>query len=405
MKDFFKLAFVNLRQRVLRTLLTMIGIFIGIAAVVALISLGQGLQNAVNKEFSSVGGDKIIIEGRQAGFGPPGSNTAGAVGEKDKEVIEKVAGIKVAAGRTFRGVTVEFQGEQQVQFVISIPDEPKEASLVISALNLKILKGRVIRKNEKDSIVAGYLYSEKDGVFGKRAEIGNKIIVQGKPFEIVGIADRRGDASLDKGIFMTDAAVKTIFDTTEFNAIVAQTEQGVDVTTIAERVRRAIRQDRHQKEGKEDFTVSTSEELIASFNRILTIVQAVIIGIAAISLLVGGIGIMNTMFTSVLERTKEIGIMKAVGATNKQIMTLFLIESGMLGIVGGAIGVLIGVGLSKSVELAAQQFWGPNLLQASVPWYLVVGALTFSFFIGTMSGVMPARRAAKLRPVDALRYE
>ena len=129
------------------------------------------------------------------------------------------------------------------------------------------------------------------------------------------------------------------------------------------------------------------------------------VGIAAISLLVGGIGIMNTMYTSVLERTREIGTMKAVGAKNSDILFLFLFESGLLGLVGGAIGVGIGLGLGKTAEYIATVQLGTNLLQASTDSWLIFGALLFSFIIGALSGVLPAMQASKLKPVDALRYE
>ena len=123
-----------------------------------------------------------------------------------------------------------------------------------------------------------------------------------------------------------------------------------------------------------------------------------------IAIIVGGIGIMNTMYTSVLQRTRDIGIMKAIGAKNSDILLIFLIESGILGLVGGAIGILIGVALSKLVEFASFQS-GITLFQAYFPWYLIAGALAFSFIVGVLSGILPARQASKLKPVDALRYE
>ena len=147
--------------------------------------------------------------------------------------------------------------------------------------------------------------------------------------------------------------------------------------------------------------MQTSEELIKSVNTILGVVQAIFIGIAAISLLVGGIGIMNTMYTSVLERTHDIGIMKAIGARNSDILSIFLLESGLLGLAGGAIGVLLGVGLSKLVEYFGSQSVG--MLQASFSWHLIGGALAFSFIVGMISGALPARQASRMHPVEALR--
>ncbi|MEM4247591.1 MAG: ABC transporter permease, partial [Candidatus Woesearchaeota archaeon] len=174
---------------------------------------------------------------------------------------------------------------------------------------------------------------------------------------------------------------------------------------VADNIEKAIRRDRHQKEGREDFSVQSSTELIESFMKVLFIIQAVFVGIAAISLLVGGIGIMNTMYTAVLERTREIGVMKAIGARNKDILALFLIESGFLGAAGGIIGIIIGSGISKIVEVAVNAQYGANTILAVFPPYLLVGALLFSFGVGAVSGLLPARRASKLKPVDALRYE
>jgi putative ABC transport system permease protein len=144
---------------------------------------------------------------------------------------------------------------------------------------------------------------------------------------------------------------------------------------------------------------------LSSFDAILNIITVFLVGIAAISLLVGGIGIMNTMYTSVLERTKEIGTMKAVGAKNSDILWIFLFESGLIGFIGGFMGVLLGYGISKTVEIIAITTLNTTLLRAAVPAYLIFGCLGFAFLIGALSGTIPALMASKLKPVDALRYE
>jgi len=185
----------------------------------------------------------------------------------------------------------------------------------------------------------------------------------------------------------------------------AKSAEGFDVTTVADSIERRLLQIKNEKKDQETFSVQTSEQLLTSFTNIFNIVQGVLVGIAAISLLVGGIGIMNTMYTSVLERTKEIGTMKAVGAKNSDILQIFLFESGLLGLVGGAIGVVLGIGLGKGVQYIATIALGTNLLQASITAPLIVGALAFSFLIGSSSGILPAMQAARLKPADALRYE
>ncbi len=132
-------------------------------------------------------------------------------------------------------------------------------------------------------------------------------------------------------------------------------------------------------------------------------VQVLLVGIAAISLLVGAIGILNTMYTAVLERRREIGIMKAIGARNSDVLYIFLVESGLLGLTGGIIGLLLGVGIAKLIQLIAYLALGESLIQATIPIWLIIGSLTFAFLIGALSGTLPARQASLLHPVDALR--
>ena len=172
---------------------------------------------------------------------------------------------------------------------------------------------------------------------------------------------------------------------------------------MSERVSATLRKSHDVEEGKEDFGIQTPESILNTLNNILMVIQGVLVGIAAISLLVGGIGIMNTMYTSVHERTKEIGIMKALGAKNRNILLVFMIESGLLGLFGGIIGVSLGFGIAKLVEYVAFRYYESVLIQAQFSPMLLIGMLLFGFGVGAISGMFPARQAAKLKPVDALR--
>ena len=403
LKDYVVIAWGSLRKRFLRTSLTMLGIFIGIAAVVALISLGQGMQAAINQQFASVGTDKVIVQGASAGFGPPGQNAAGIVDKDDLRLVRQVSGVRRAAGRLLRSANIELGDETKVLFAASIPEEAEDRDLVIEANNIKVARGRMLKPGDrKKAVVGNHLWTI--GHFPKPITVGTKLSVNGVQFEVIGLLDKIG-AGRDEAVMLNEEDMRELLDEPEqFSALFAQVAPGEQPASVADRVLRALRRDRHQKEGFEDVTVSTSEDLIASINTILGVVQAVFIGIALISLLVGGIGIMNTMYTSVLERTRDIGIMKAIGARNADVLWIFLLESGMLGLAGGAIGVVIGIGLSKIVEFAGQGVVG-SVLKASYPWQLVVGALLFSFFVGMISGALPARQASKLPPVDALRAD
>jgi putative ABC transport system permease protein len=184
-----------------------------------------------------------------------------------------------------------------------------------------------------------------------------------------------------------------------------QVDNEKNIQQISENINSKLIKFRGLTEKTKDFYISTPEELLASFDIILNIITAFLVGIAAISLLVGGIGIMNTMYTSVLERTKEIGTMKAVGAKNSDILWIFLFESGLIGLIGGIMGVVLGYGISKTVEIIAITSLKTTLLRAAVPPYLLFGCLGFAFLIGALSGTIPALMASKLKPVDALRYE
>jgi putative ABC transport system permease protein len=224
------------------------------------------------------------------------------------------------------------------------------------------------------------------------------------PFQVVGINEKKGGAvSSDDAVRIPLDSAREIFaEPSEITAIFVKVREGFEVDTVAENLKKKLRSYRDVKEGEEDFSVQTSAQAIAAFQTILGVVQAVLVGLAAISLLVGGVGITNTMYTSVVERTREIGIMKSVGARNSAIMVIFLVESGLLGVVGGVIGVVMGLGIGKAAEFAAMQY-GVESLKAYMGAPLIIGALLFAFIVGAVAGTLPAIQAARLSPVDALR--
>lgn len=383
----------------------MIGIFIGIAAVVSLISLGQGMQDAINSQFASVGADKVMVQAKSGGFGPPGSTAVGKVTDKDLAVVRRVAGVDEVAGRLMKIVTVGFNQKQRVQYVTSLPNS-QDASLVIESNNYAAQEGRMIRPSDKGVIMVGSGLADKTN-FGKAVQVGSKLEVNGKDFKVIGILKTLGDPARNKAVVMNQDDLRDLLGIKdeELSIIVARASKSEDPSAVAARVKKELIRFRHEKEGRETIQVQTSEQLIRSFNTILNIVQAVLVGIAAISLLVGGIGITNTMYTAVLDRTREIGIMKAVGARNLDIVMIFLLESGLLGVAGGAVGVILGFSLSSLVEYGAMYAFGSALIQASFPWQLIVGSFAFSFIVGVLSGIVPAFRASRLPPVEALRYE
>ncbi len=403
MNDYFSLAFNNLRRRKLRSWLTMIGIFIGIAAVVALISLGQGLQGYIGDEFEKLGKDKIFIQPKS--FGPPGSATSPSLRltDKDLKVVQKTRGVEWAIGMLYKVGQIEFKKQSEITYTIGLA--PEDIPFMSEVQSFDIEDGRWLREGDTYKIVVGYLHAYGE-IWDNPVRIGNTIKIEDENFKVVGIVQKIGNNYDDAQVYVPKEVLRELLDMgDEESSILAKTASNYDPEDVGERIETKLRKSRDEKKGYETFNVQTSEQLLNTFQSIFAVIQAVLVGIAAISLLVGGIGIMNTMYTSVLERTKEIGTMKAIGARNSDILKIFLFESGLLGLVGGAIGVLIGVGLAKGTEYIAMAALGTLLLQAAFPAYLIFGALAFSFLIGTASGILPAMQAAKLKPADALRYE
>lgn len=401
-QDYFRLAYRSTEKRKLRSWLTMMGIFIGIAAVVALISLSQGLRNAIQEQFLGLGSDKLIVQAAGSGFGPPGTAVSTPLKKGDEEVIEKVKGVDLAVGRLLRVAKLEYDDEIKFSYVVSMPEEQEKSRLVIEANNYKIESGRVLESSDKFKVMVGHDFAQD--FFEKELGLRKKMKLQGREFEVVGILKKSGNPQQDGTLVVPEEALREVLSIKEdYDFIPVRVQAGESLIAVSGEIKKELRSYRNVKEGKEDFTIQTPENLLATLDVILAIVQGVLVGIAAISLLVGGIGIMNTMYTAVLERTKEIGIMKATGARNGQILFLFLVESGILGLLGGMIGVILGLAASKMVEFVAFQIYETYLIKASYSPALILGALLFAFFVGTISGALPARQAAQLKPVDALR--
>jgi len=402
MNEYFYLAFNNLKRRKLRSWLTMIGIFIGIAAVVALISLGQGLQNYIGQEFQKLGTDKIIIQSK--GMGPPG--TAGPsliLTDEDLKVIQNVNGVDWAVGFLIKQGQAKYKDEVGLGFAIGA--NPSDLKLLEEINTYVVIDGRNLKEGDKYKVVVGNNHVYGD-IWSKPMQVGNTINIEGQDFKIIGVLEKIGNPYDDGSLYVTKDVLREILNVgNEESQIMVKTKTGFNPEDVASTIKRKLRQFRGEKEDQETFDVQTSQQLLNTFQSIFAVVQAVLVGIAAISLFVGGIGIMNTMYTAVIERTKEIGTLKAIGAKNSDVLLIFLFESGLLGLVGGGIGILIGFSLAKTAEYIATQAIGTNLLQAAFPPYLILGVLAFSFFIGSLSGILPAMQASKLKPAEALRYE
>ncbi len=393
-QEYFKLSLSHMRTRRLRAYLTMLGIVIGIAAIVALITISQGLENAVLQQFEKRGKSDIRILPKGL-TGAPAASTI--ITTKDKETVENIMGVDYVFEMIITTATVEYGNEKRFSSIINYPSDL--LGRVLEDQDLKLEEGRVFKSGEKDSVIIGNKLA-KD-FFDKEIKLRNNIVINGKKFRVVGILESLGESTFDNAIIIPLETGRELFNKPkELSAILIHFQDGVDIEKAAEDIRTKLKRARNN----ENFDVFTPQELLRQINTILGVIQIVLGGIAGISLVVGGVGIMNAMYTSVMERTREIGVMKAVGAKNSDILTMFLIESGLMGLFGGLIGAILGTVVGFAFGKIASQL-GFGLLLIKIEWQLLIFALLFAFFVGVISGTLPAFRAARLKPVDSLRYE
>jgi putative ABC transport system permease protein len=405
LKDYIIYIWRNFTHRKIRGWLTILGILIGVSAVVALISVSLGMQQSINQQFEKLGTNKLMIMAGSGATGFMGSSFAAKPLTKDDlEIVKKSRGVDIATEIFAKMGKVKFGDQVKYTFIIGLPTG-KDANVFKDMQGFEAEFGRQIKEGDKYSADIGYLIGQEKGLFDKAVKLGNKITIEDQEFKVIGIIKKLGNRGDDTQIYIPIETAREIYnEKTKIDYIYVQVKEGMNISYIAEEIKKDLRNFRDEKKGEETFQVQTFEQLLSQVNTILNIVGIVLIAISAISLVVGGVGIMNSMYTSVLERTHEIGVMKAIGARNAHILAIFLIESGLYGIVGGIIGVSIGIAMAKTAEFIAVS-QGISMFKASVTPGLIFGGLAFSFLIGCISGAAPARHASRMKPVDALRYE
>ena len=405
MKDYFILAFKSLKKRGVRSWLTLLGILIGVAAVVSLISLGNGLKAAVNSQFN-VGSTEVLTV--QAGglnnYGPPGSGAATPLTISDAEAISKLGDVQTAIPINIRQVEIGFNQRVGFTYMLSIPDNQAQTNDIYKYDQFVAASGKLINQGDRGVVVLGSNAgdSSKNG-FGRDIHVGDAVTINGKDFVVQGILKKTGSVLYDNLIMMNAADMKSLLG---YGNVVDQISvkvinEGAINQTVQE-INNLMDQRRNVNADNRNFQVSTPEAMLKTINQIISGIQIFIIVIASISILVGAIGITNTMTTSVLERKKEIGIMKAIGARNEQIFYLFFIEAGLLGLIGGIIGVLLGIGIGYIGTSALNALIGATT-QPQISIWLIVFTMLGSFIIGAFSGFVPALRAAKASPVEEIR--
>jgi putative ABC transport system permease protein len=398
LSEYFTFAIRSITQQKARAALTLLGMVIGIAVIVALISLATGMQAAIADSLDKVGADRINIfpAGLMAsamGGGPPAENVPFT--EKDMNEIKRIPGVKDAQPLFFRAGEVKHRNE--VAFVNVGGGTTAIFDLYSNFYSIK--EGRYLRDTDDKAVDIGIKLAH--GTFDTDIRVGDFIEINEKSFEVVGIFNEIGNQQDDTTVFMTIKTAQNLFDARgEINFIMAVADDERKVKITADRI-----EDRLKKlRGGKDFEIGTTADMAEQVNQVLGILTFVLGGIASISIVVGGVIIMNTMLMSVFERTPEIGVLKATGAKRNTILLLFLTEAGLVGLMGGILGFIVGATLSLIIDVIGTAYVG-SMFQTKITIELVIGSILFSFVVGAISGLYPAWQASKLRPIEALRYE
>jgi putative ABC transport system permease protein len=405
-----KLAFGTFRTNRLRSFLTTLGIIIGVMTVIAIVSLIQGMNYEVERQISALGTNVIYLQKVTWGIGQidwdevsrrPELTLDDAQALARLPVVEYVAPLR---GRMISRLNYRSRKVTNVEMAGVTP-------IYAPVANFQIETGRFI--NADDSmrkrpvcVIGGYLV---DNLFPDEDPLGKQLLIEGKAFTIIGTLQRKGSflgQSQDNVLLIPLSTFEKSFTAprgwAEFShslSIMIAPKKGVPVEKAIDQVRELMRR-RHGLgyDTPDDFGINTQETLRQIYHNITRVAYIVMIAVAAISLLVGGIGIMNIMLVAVAERTREIGLRKALGATTADILYQFLFESVLLALTGGAAGIILGIGIAKIVELTAH-------LRAAAPLWTILLGFGFSALVGIFFGIYPASRAARLDPIQALRYE
>jgi putative ABC transport system permease protein len=433
--DILKLSLNSLTHRGLRSWLTILGIIVGVAAVIAMLSISAGMSQSMKSQMSNFGADVLTVSvGRTRAYGPesgfgdrfqpgasgsPGSSTSTTtttttttptLTDTDLLAISSAEGVDTVTGIISGRTTVQYLAQ-----TVTVSVEGVEPSAWNTMTTSKLASGRFLEPGESTSVLIGNRVA--NGMFDYNLTVDNQIRIGSKTFTIVGILAESGTGSFggdDRTIFMTIQAAREIvtsLGSNEYSSIQVKAVDTNAISQIIQNIDQALYTSRMVTADTADFTVTSPTSMLATIQSTMQTLTFFLTGIAAISLLVGAIGIANTMFMSVMERTRLIGILKSIGTRNSEIMKLFLTESGIIGFMGGLLGIFLGfivVGIISSVGInimGMSRMMGTNTSVAIVTPQLIVFALLFSTIIGIVSGLIPARKASNLQVVEAMRSE
>ena len=402
-RDILQETLMALSSNKVRSGLTMLGIIIGIASVIAMTAIGTGAQNSISQSIQSIGANLVIVTpGAPRGVGQQvnqGRGSAKTLTIEDANALTSINSVKVVATEVSGRYQVTAKGTNTNTTVDGV------TSSYPSARNLQIDQGDFVsdQQNLSGAKVAVIGPTVQSDLFGEGADIiGQTIRIKSTQFTIIGLTKAKGGSGFqnaDDMIYIPLTTAQRYFSGNQYVTSISVSAESADVTTQVQNDITSTLLARHNLDSASaDFSTMNQADIIATASSVTGTFTSLLAAVAGISLIVGGIGIMNMMLTTVTERTREIGLRKAIGAKRKDINRQFLIEAVMLTFIGGVIGVLLGWGISLGVSAL-------GILQAQVSLSSVLLAFGGSAFIGIVFGYYPAQRASKLNPIEALRYE
>ena len=390
-------AFTSFRRNRIRTALTSLGIMIGVFSVVMLIALGLGLKNYLQEQFESLGTNLVMVMPGNAfssdeGLQNLGAGMMGGTEFKEADIVElaKLSELQYVVPTFYKYAGVGYKNRSRLGYIMGVNEQ------IFPVMNIKLIAGTPFTKGDvrrrSHNVVLGNTLAKNLFDDPVRA-MGKTITVADDRFDVIGVADKKGDPDQDSAVFVPyTTTFQSLNPKKTFFTILAGVQNRADIPAAKQAITHTLLD--HYK--ADDFSVTESSEILGTINQVFNIINGILVAIGSISLLVGGIGIMNIMYSSVTERTKEIGIRRAIGATQSDILYQFLTESIILSLFGG----LLGLFLSALIVLLVHPYF-PITLNAIA----VILAFGVSFIIGVFFGVSPARHAANLPPIEAIRYE
>ena len=388
---FLTLILKDLGRKKFSSFLTLFAISLGILAVFVIVVIGASFENSIKSEFEKVGSNRLYVTQSSQNFIPTGES------KKLNDNIVREVGSKPFVEEVHTFYAKNFQVEYRREFIGKTIWGMEFKQNALGDLGLEIKDGRPPRKDESFVMIVGPKFLE-DG-FSKELQIGSKISIEDRKFKIIGVTKEVGNPEDDSNVYIPLKDIRTLTENSQgisFLYIIIQKGHNIDLA--AQNLKKYF----DRKVGEDKIEVNSPDQILEQLSSIISVVQITLGGIALVSIIVGALGIINTMYVIVTEKTKDIGIMKSVGATNNQILILFMVQAGVFGTLGSILGIILGSFVAIGFESFAKNF-GYTFLKIQIQPQVVISLLIFGFLVGVLAGFLPSKKASKLNIVDTLR--